>query len=233
MTVSQYYEYVRCLCSCLWSPGPTRTITASFLRFLDHIKRRVTVGRVSSGRVIDPSQRPLPDNTQHSQQMSRSSVGFEPTISTGERPQTHALDRSATGTSKWGNILLYIDLIIRIIQVFLLTFFLFLWQDFLLKPPGGYPIAVNKYITSLVHSKHGTVQQYRQMFNPWRSTVTYLGVISDLTVIQFYVTHVVVSFTPIRMRWFPRFQVATTSFSCSPPDLNLLVTNLIFCIHVK
>ena len=24
------------------------------------------------------------------------------------------------------------------------------------------------------------------------------------------------------LRWFPRFQVATTCFSCSPPDLNLL-----------
>ena len=30
------------------------------------------------------------------------------------------------------------------------------------------------------------------------------------------------------LRWFPRFQVATTCFSCSPPDLNLLVTNFIF-----
>ena len=35
------------------------------------------------------------------------------------------------------------------------------------------------------------------------------------------------------LRWFPRFQVATTCFSCSTPDLNLLVTNFIFCIHVK
>jgi len=35
------------------------------------------------------------------------------------------------------------------------------------------------------------------------------------------------------LRWFQRFQVATTCFSCSPPDLNLLVTNFIFCIHVK
>ena len=35
------------------------------------------------------------------------------------------------------------------------------------------------------------------------------------------------------LRWFPRFQVATICFSCSPPDINLLVTNFIFCIHVK
>ena len=35
------------------------------------------------------------------------------------------------------------------------------------------------------------------------------------------------------LRWFPRFQVATTCFSCSPPDLNSLVTNFMFCTHVK
>jgi len=35
------------------------------------------------------------------------------------------------------------------------------------------------------------------------------------------------------LRCFPRFQVATTSFSCSLPDLNLFVTNSIFCMHVK
>jgi len=35
------------------------------------------------------------------------------------------------------------------------------------------------------------------------------------------------------LRRFPRFQVATTCFSCSPPDLNLLVTIFMFCLHVK
>jgi len=35
------------------------------------------------------------------------------------------------------------------------------------------------------------------------------------------------------LRWFPTFQVATTCFSCSPPDLSLLVTNFMFCLHVK
>ena len=35
------------------------------------------------------------------------------------------------------------------------------------------------------------------------------------------------------LRWFPKFQVATTCFSCSPPDLNSVVNNFIFCIHVK
>ena len=38
------------------------------------------------------------------------------------------------------------------------------------------------------------------------------------------------------LRWFPSFQVATTCFSCSPPDLNFLVTLFFFfhiCVHVK
>jgi hypothetical protein len=49
--------------------------------------------------VINSSQRPLPGNTQHSQQTDiHAPVGFEPTISAGERAQTYALDRAATGT---------------------------------------------------------------------------------------------------------------------------------------
>ena len=35
------------------------------------------------------------------------------------------------------------------------------------------------------------------------------------------------------LRWFPIFQVTTTWFSCSPPDLSVLVTNFMFCIHAK
>jgi len=35
------------------------------------------------------------------------------------------------------------------------------------------------------------------------------------------------------LRWFPTFQVATTCLSWSPPDLNVVVTNFMFCIHVK
>ena len=35
------------------------------------------------------------------------------------------------------------------------------------------------------------------------------------------------------LRRFPKFQVATTCFSCSPPDLNLVVTDFMFCLHVK
>ena len=35
------------------------------------------------------------------------------------------------------------------------------------------------------------------------------------------------------LRRFPTFQVATTCFSCSPLDLNLVVTNFMCCLHVK
>ena len=33
--------------------------------------------------------------------------------------------------------------------------------------------------------------------------------------------------------WFPTYQVATTCFPCSRPDLYLLVTDFVLCIHVK
>jgi len=35
------------------------------------------------------------------------------------------------------------------------------------------------------------------------------------------------------LRRFPKNQVATTCFSFSFPDLNLVVTNFMFCLHVK
>jgi hypothetical protein len=34
------------------------------------------------------------------------------------------------------------------------------------------------------------------------------------------------------LRWFPRFQVATTCFSCSPPDLNFLDPYFIFMLSL-
>src|SRR5215470_13664259 len=35
------------------------------------------------------------------------------------------------------------------------------------------------------------------------------------------------------LRWFPPFQVASTCFSCSPPDLNSVVTNCLLPYYVK
>jgi len=51
-----------------WSCGPTRAMSFSFFIFLDHAQRRSTVGRTPLEGVISASQRPLRDNTQHSQQ---------------------------------------------------------------------------------------------------------------------------------------------------------------------
>ena len=68
--------------------------------FLDHTQQRTTVGRTSldkwSARRRDLY---LTTHNTHNRQTSMPPVGFEPTISAGERPQTFALDRTATGTN--------------------------------------------------------------------------------------------------------------------------------------
>jgi len=55
--------------------------------------------------VIGPSLRPLPDNSQHSQETDISPAGYEAALPESERPQTHALDRAAS----WiGPLLFYV-----------------------------------------------------------------------------------------------------------------------------
>jgi hypothetical protein len=51
----------------------------------------------SSERVISSLQRPLPENTQHSQETSMPPVGLEPAIPASEPLQTYALDGAANG----------------------------------------------------------------------------------------------------------------------------------------
>jgi len=86
----------------LWRCGPTRAMASSFLRFLDHTQRRITVGRTPlyewSARRRDLY---LKTHNTHNRQTSMPPVGFKPTISAGERPQTYALDRAATGIGNW------------------------------------------------------------------------------------------------------------------------------------
>ena len=83
----------------MWHCDPTRVIASSFLRFLDHTQRRTTVGRTP---LVERSARRrdlyLTTHNTHNRLTSMPPVGFEPTISAGERPQTYALDRMATGT---------------------------------------------------------------------------------------------------------------------------------------
>ena len=76
---------------------PSRVKASSFLRFLDQTQRRTTVGRTPldewSARRRDLY---LTKHNTNNRQTSMPPVGFEPTISAGERPQTYALDRVAT-----------------------------------------------------------------------------------------------------------------------------------------
>jgi len=52
--------------------------------------------------MISSSQRPLPNNTQHSRQTSMPPEGFEPTSSAGLRSQIHSLDSATTGiVTRW------------------------------------------------------------------------------------------------------------------------------------
>ena len=78
---------------------PMWVMASSFSRFLDHTHQCTTVGRTPldewSARRRDLY---LTTHNTHNRQTSMPSVGFEPTISAGERPQTYALDRAATGT---------------------------------------------------------------------------------------------------------------------------------------
>ena len=83
----------------LWRCSPTRAMTSSFLmRFLDHTQRRNTVGRTPLDEW--PARRKdiyMTAHNTHNRQTSMPPMGFEPTISVDERPQTYVLDRAATG----------------------------------------------------------------------------------------------------------------------------------------
>ena len=54
----------------------------------------------SSERVMSPTHSPLPDNTQQTD--IHAATGFETTILASERPQTYALDSTATGIGNLG-----------------------------------------------------------------------------------------------------------------------------------
>jgi len=83
----------------LWLCGLSQAMASSSTRFPDHTQRRSTVGRTPldewSARRRDFY---LTTHNTHNRQTSMPPVVFEPTISAGERQQTHALDRAATGT---------------------------------------------------------------------------------------------------------------------------------------
>ena len=79
-----------------WSNSPTWARVATFVRFLDH--NDTPVGRTpldeGSARRRDLY---LKTHNTDKRQTSMAPAGFEPAIPAGDRPQTLAVDRSATG----------------------------------------------------------------------------------------------------------------------------------------
>ena len=71
------------------------------MRFLDYTQRRTTVGRTPLDEW--PTRRKdlcLTTPNTHNRQTSMPPVGFELTAPAGERPQTYAFNRAATGTGR-------------------------------------------------------------------------------------------------------------------------------------
>jgi len=85
---------------CFCATAPSGSWPARLLSFLDHTQRRTTVGRTpldeGSARRRDLY---LTTHNCHKRQTSMPSVGFEPTTSASEWPQTYASDRAATHIS--------------------------------------------------------------------------------------------------------------------------------------
>ena len=88
-----------CLFVCFWRDSPP---VGQGLLINDvsrsHTHRRITVGRTPlDGWSARSRDLYLTTHNTHNRQTSISPVGFEPTISASERPQTYALDHVATG----------------------------------------------------------------------------------------------------------------------------------------
>ena len=80
-------EYVVCLFFVFGATALQWAMASSFLRFLDHTQRRTTVGRTPldewTARRRDLY---LTTHNTHNRQTSMPPMGFEPTVSAGERP---------------------------------------------------------------------------------------------------------------------------------------------------
>ena len=93
------YIYIYIFFFLLWRCDPTRVMASSFLRFLDNTQQRTKIGRSPLDEWLARRRDLyLTTHNTHNRQTPMPPVGFEPTISKGERPQTYALDRAATGT---------------------------------------------------------------------------------------------------------------------------------------
>ena len=92
-----------------WRDSPQQAGASSFTRFIDHTTTTHHSRQNYSGRVISSSQRPLPDNTQHSKQTD---------IHTAGGIRTHNLKRrAATGTGH-AHLYNYINTLCNYINTF-------------------------------------------------------------------------------------------------------------------
>jgi len=78
---------------CFWRESPQWARASSFTRYLDHTQ---SVGLLEEWSTRCRGLYLITHKT--NREASMSPEGFEPTISTGERPQTYALDCAVTGT---------------------------------------------------------------------------------------------------------------------------------------
>ena len=94
-------DQCRWMCAFFFTNSTQWARASSFMSFLDHTQRSTAVGRTLldewSARRRDLY---LTTHNTHNRQTSMPPVGFELTISAGERPQTYASDRAATGTGE-------------------------------------------------------------------------------------------------------------------------------------
>jgi len=78
------------LCVCFWQDSPQWARTSSFTRFLDHTQRRTTIGRTPLDEWSARRENLyLTTHNTNNRQKSMTTVGFEPTNSAGEQPQTY------------------------------------------------------------------------------------------------------------------------------------------------
>ena len=90
-----------CFVNCLFVSGATAPVAKGLL--IHEVSKSHTTTHYSRWTPLDELlglRRNLYviKHNAHNKQTSMTPVGFEPTISAGERPQIHALDRAATGT---------------------------------------------------------------------------------------------------------------------------------------
>ena len=79
--------------------SPQWARASTFTRFLDHTQRRIIFGRTPLDKWLARHRDLyLTTHNTHNWQTYMPTVGFEPTISAGEWPQTHTWGRTANGT---------------------------------------------------------------------------------------------------------------------------------------